>query len=807
MLRKRGYSLSLAISAAMLLSGLTTAAYADATLNIDAAHPSHAIPPTLCGLMTEEISHSYDGGLYAELIQNRSFKNDPKNPAHWSLIQNNGGVGSISLDKENPLNSAQDTSLKITATTANGASEVGVANDGYWGIPVKPRTQYHLSFYARGSVDFSGPLSVRIESADGSTVYASAKIKGIKDGWAQYTATLKTSKNISPTASARFVISVSSPGSVWLDLVSLFPPTYNKRANGNRIDIMNLLKDMHPSFLRFPGGNYVEGNNVEGRYDWKKTIGDVSLRPGHPSPWGYRSTDGMGLLEFLEWCEDLHMDPLLAVFAGYTLDGKSMTGADLDQCVQDGLDEIGNEDFPAAAAATYEKRFSLFYDAFKAKYPNIKLIATISVKSRKPDIVDDHYYQSSRDLERTSAHYTKWPAEKTRVFVGEWATQNPGANPWAPQTGKDSGGTPAMRDAVSDAAFMVGMERDSDAVLLHCYAPLFVNVNKGARQWSPNLIGYDALTAYGSPSYYAQVMYSSNRGDVALPVALTQPKAPEPPLPAGEIGVGSWNTGVEYKDIKVTSGDKVLYSFDPAKPDYRGGSDDWAVENGALTYIPSGGFGGFPGFGRRNSNPMMGDRSWTDYSLTMKARKTEGSEGFLIIFHAKSDNDYRSWNIGGWRNAGSEIDYQSPDNRGSLSERTPFSVETDRWYDIRVDVKGRDVKCYIDGQLVASTTDNGDPKTDTVFATASRESKTGDVIIKAVNADSIPQPLHVTIDGDIKVNSTAKLTQLSGTLTDTNSISEPEKVKPVDTVIDNASNDFTQTLPANSVNLIRLSTK
>jgi len=531
----------------LLLSLPVNAETGRLTVHVD--KPSHAVSPILYGLMTEEINHSYEGGIYAELIQNRSFKDDSNSPAHWSLV-GPSTAGSIVLDPQTSLTSAQNVSLKLTATTASTTAPVGVANEGYWGIPVKPNTKYRASFWAKSTSGYSGPLSVRLETADGSTTWAKANVGPVTGVWKQYSVQLRTGKNITPSTANRFTISLSAPGTVNLDLVSLFPPTYHNRPNGNRIDIMEKLAAMHPSFLRLPGGNFVEGYNLETRYDFKHTIGALTDRPGHQGCWGYRSNDGLGFLEYLEWCEDLHMEPVLAVFAGYALSGEHVTGDALKPYVQDALDEIeyvtgessttwgarritdghakpfpltyveiGNED-GFDKSGSYDERFAAFFDAIKAKYPALKLIATASVKSRKPDVVDDHYYRRSPEMYADVDHYRNRPADSTKVFVGEWATTN--IIPWSPE-GRKAPPTPELEAALSDAAWMIGMERDSDTVVMECYAPLFVNVNPGARQWAPDLIGYDAINSFGSPPYYAQVMFSGNRGDVVLPVDLDIP--------------------------------------------------------------------------------------------------------------------------------------------------------------------------------------------------------------------------------------------------------------------------------------------
>ncbi len=517
-------------------------------LQIKADQVTAKVSPMLYGLMTEEINYSYEGGLYGELVRNRTFKANPTNAVFWSII----GDAVISLDTNAPLNTALNVSLKLDTTKASKKSPVGIANGGFWGIPVRPNTTYHASFYARGR-HFPGLLTVRLESADGQKILASASVPEISGHWQKYEVTLTTGA-VEPSKDNRLVISTTKGGTffhkhgtVWFSQVSLFPPTYHDRANGNRPDLMQLLADMHPKFLRFPGGNYLEGDYINERFDWKKTIGDVSQRPGHRSPWNYWSTDGFGLMEYLNWCEDLQMEPLLAVFAGYALRHDYIKpGPDLAPYVQDALDEIeyvtgdtnttwgaarardghpapfplhyveiGNEDW-FDRSGSYDGRFAQFYDAIKAKHPDLQIISSIGnehpesqrVHSRVPDLVDEHFYRSQEEMEAHAHDYDKRSRDgKTKVFVGEWAT-------------RVGSPTPNMAGALGDAAWMTGMERNSDLVVMSCYAPLFVNVSdlgKGhSMQWKTDLIGYDALNSYGSPAYYAQKMFSTHHGDEVL---------------------------------------------------------------------------------------------------------------------------------------------------------------------------------------------------------------------------------------------------------------------------------------------------
>ena len=263
--------------------------------------------------------HAYDGGVYAELICNRAFLDDTNAPAHWLVVAGSGAEAGIALDTAQPYNDALTASLRLTVTKASKAQPAGVANSGYWGIPVQPRTRYRASLLARAGGNFAGPVTVSIVSDDGQTVYAAKKFSGLTTDWKKFELTLKTG-NVPPATAARFEITFDQPGTVWFGMVSLFPPTWNNQPNGFRKDLMQMLVDLNPKFLRFPGR----------QLSWKATLskgGLIGRKPSArsnnatamPCPWGYRSTDGLGLLEFLQWCEDMKAEPVLAVYAGYSL--------------------------------------------------------------------------------------------------------------------------------------------------------------------------------------------------------------------------------------------------------------------------------------------------------------------------------------------------------------------------------------------------------------------------------------------------------------------------------------------------------
>ncbi|MEI6945649.1 alpha-L-arabinofuranosidase C-terminal domain-containing protein [Paraflavisolibacter sp. H34] len=569
------------------LGGTLTRAHAQTPkLTLDFTKPGAAVSPMLYGLMTEEINHSYDGGLYAELIRNRIFKDNPSKPEAWSLVnedtvQSKAAIKLVAPTQENipfderrhAINGALTTCLRLTVEKAGGW--VGIANEGYWGIPVKPSTAYKASFYLKGGGSIqpprrpggqqatqppapviddhtAGPLTVTLESSDGKTVYASGTVNLEKSSfWKKYELTLTTAATVPPTADARFVISTNRTGLYYFNLVSLFPPTYKDRPNGNRPDLMKMMVDMKPKFLRFPGGNFLEGPLLTDAFPWKQTLGPVDNRPGHRGSWGYRPTDGMGLLEFLLWCEDIGAEPVLGVYAGYSLNGDHIdAGPLLKPYVEDALDEIeyvmgdvntywgakraadghpapfkmtyveiGNEDW-FDRTGSYDGRFRQFREAIEKKYPRLVCVSSIAdaqypnlkvTSGKKPAVLDEHYYRNAWDMYENAAQYDTYDRKGPKIFVGEWAT-------------REGVPTTNLNAALGDAAWMTGMERNSDHVIMSCYAPLFVNVNTAtatapkAWQWDSDLIGYNALSSYGSPSYYVQALFSQFLGNKIVPV-------------------------------------------------------------------------------------------------------------------------------------------------------------------------------------------------------------------------------------------------------------------------------------------------
>ncbi|HEX8713427.1 MAG TPA: alpha-L-arabinofuranosidase C-terminal domain-containing protein [Terracidiphilus sp.] len=537
----------LSVFATLLLaaSPLASLAQRSATLTIDTANPKGNVSPTLYGIMSEEINHSYDGGLYAELVSNRTFQTARGlSLENWVLIQNGLSRASIETDGTTGPSAAIAHSMKFTAASADPANQAGFYNTGYWGMAVRPDTTYRGSLYVKAESPEIGTLTIRLVNDETGAVAASTAVPSISDSWQRYEYTLKTGA-LTASANNHLEFLFSHPGTAWFSLVSLFPPTYRDEPNGKRIDLMEKLAALHPAFLRFPGGNYLEGDHINEHFEWKKTIGPLVDRPTHNTPWSYWSSDGMGLLEFLQWCEDLHMQPLLAVYSGYSLQQEHVApGKDLEPYVQDALDEIqyvtgdastrwgaerakdghpapfalkyveiGNEEYHDQSG-TYDARFAQFYRAIKQAYPNLQIVATAPVHTIRPDVLDDndhtlhtHFYRTAQQFFQDAHHYDNYDRSGPKILCGEWAT-------------REGSPTTNLGAALGDAAWMTGLERNSDIVIMASYAPLFVNVNPGGMEWPSDLIGYDAMSSYGSPSYYAQVMFSNHLGDKILRTTL-----------------------------------------------------------------------------------------------------------------------------------------------------------------------------------------------------------------------------------------------------------------------------------------------
>ena len=505
-------------------------------VDINTASAGVAVSPDLFGAFMEDINYGGEGGIYNDEVRNGGF-NDSTNALNaWTILNGSGVAATLTSDATTGPTTALSKSGRLTITSGvTATSRAALANTGFFGVGVAPSTSYAVEFYAKASSGFTGPLTVSLESNSG-TIYASATVAAIGLNWSKYTATLTINSNVAVSSANRFVISTSSTSangkSIWLGAVHVFPPSYRGiTTNHLRTDLMAKLAALKPGVFRVPGGNYLEGNTYADRFQWSKTVGRLEDRPGHfNSAWGYWSSDGMGLDEYLQMAEEVNARPILAVYAGYNLQGNSDTGTTLAADVTDAVNElhyvldpaasswgalratnghaapygvqeveIGNEDF---FSSTYSTRYSLFYDAIHAAFPSLKIIATHTDTGGRPyDVLDEHYYNSPQWFQSNFNYFNGRPRGSTKVMVGEYAANQ--GNP-----------TNNLTSALGDATFMLGMMKNSDLVSMSMYAPIWANVN--GIQWSPDLIGFDNNTSYGSPTYYAQTMLANNHGNTVI---------------------------------------------------------------------------------------------------------------------------------------------------------------------------------------------------------------------------------------------------------------------------------------------------
>jgi alpha-L-arabinofuranosidase len=677
-------------------------------------------------------------------------------------------------------------------------------NEGYWGMNIVAGDGYTLKLAARGE-KFNGKLTAKILSADG-TVLASGEISGLNGNWKYHTLDLVASGS---DPKAKLEISGDGKGVLFLDMVSLLPKKTWKD-HGLRTDLAESLDALHPKFMRFPGGCWVEGDDFAHMNHWKNTVGNIDTRTPLWNIWKYYATHGLGYYEYLQLAEDLGAEPLFCINIG--MSHKETIPMDrMGQWVQDALDaieyangptnsvwgamraaaghpapfnlkymEIGNEN---GGFRGYVEHWALFYKAIKDKYPEMKFVADGWDKfgDKQPDIVDDHYYDTPEWFMRHANLYDKKDRNGPKVFVGEYAVTK-------------KCGLGNLRGAIGEAAFMTGLERNSDEVVMASYAPLLVNLNH--RAWNPDLINFDSSKWYGLPSYYVQKLFAENRGDVSLTTTVESPEL-EAPLTGGMIGVGTWNTAAEFKDIKVTAPDgKVLFQSDFSKDtkDWKllGDGADWKVQGGALRQDAE----------REFIRALAGKREWTDYTLTLKARKISGAEGFLILFRINGNEDRTWWNIGGWGNTQDAIE------AGDTLDSKPSHIETDRWYDLKVVVSGKNVKCYLDGEVIHDLNYDAGGKITSLYAIAATDEKSGDLIVKVVNANADPLETKINLAGAKNLTGKGTATVLtSESATDENSLENPTKVSPKTETFDVSGSGFRRTFPGNSLTVLRIKTK
>ena len=816
-------NLLLAVTVATALT-----ASAQVTIDIDANQRGPLISPTHYGIFFEDINHAADGGLYAELIRNRSFEDGPRYGAPadmqgWSTYAATPSQLTARLiqpTKKTPLlNNVQQNALELTVN-ASPQSPVCLVNEGFWGINAVQGRSYKLSFWAKAP-KYKGTVKATLCSKGGETVYAETVVGGFPadkaNGWKKYTATLQSDDN---DPQAQFALVFDGVGTVQLDVVSLFPPTFRNRENGLRPDLAQMLYEMHPRFMRFPGGCFVEGQiSPENAFRWERTVGPIEERPGHWNVnWGYRTTDGIGFHEYLQMAEDLGAKPLYVVNVGLWHGGLTPVDS-LQPWIDETLAaleyangdvttkygalraknghpapfnleylEIGNENNqpdPRQQSDHYYDRFRLFKEQILAKYPKLHLIGNVAAwgtdtptwdSQESVELLDEHYYRNPAWFADNFHKYDTYDRHGPKIYVGEYAvTQGFG----------DLGN---MNAALGEAVYMMGMENNSDIVPLNSYAPIFVNENDA--KWRPDMIRFNSSRVMGTPSYYVQMLMPRNLGTQVVRVSQTNPyeggkKKPITPKQS-RVGFGTWGTKASY-----THPEGVPKT---GKPEFVTGQ--W--ELGADDVL------------RQTSfdepcvavcrTPIDSDH----YTCRFRARKDEGVEGFLIVFNYVDDRNYCWLNFGGWGNTQHAIEQISGGGKIQTAMRRG-RVETGRWYDVTLTVSGDSVKAWLDDDLVFDTVLERNTSLG-VFSSATiddAQPSPNELIVKIVNSQEEGTTARLNIS-NFPVGG-ATLTQLrANDGEDENTLQQPTNIHPTHHELSPDGQTIDVELPAYSLNIVRI---
>ena len=811
-----------------------------AEITIDVAQHGADIPSSMYGIFFEEINHAGDGGLYAELVQNRGFEDTsvpegyrvkdgklypPANSCNhltcakphpdmcyrwpteeipaWSLTQLEGEGASMKLTTEYPLNSATPTALKVTLP-AEG--RVAIGNTGFWGMNIEEGKDYYLRLYTSNGKRFDGKAVIRLVGEDGQELCNCPLAIDMAKAWSEYTGHLTATGSDSR---AHLVIELEGKGTLLLDYVSLFPfETFRNRANGLRKDIAETLEAMRPAFVRWPGGCVVEGITLSNRIKWKETIGDPVTRPGVYDTWGYRTTMGFGYHEFLQFCEDIGAGGMFVCNVGLGCQGRvgdACKDDEVDSFIEDVLDaidyalgdgttewsrkrvenghpapfplkyvEIGNENW----GPVYEKRYDKFYKAIKEKYPQLKLISTLGLggqhRHERVDMIDLHWYVSPEFFFASDKLFDQQERGDYEIYIGEYAVnQNVG------------GGN--LLGALAEAAFLTGVERNSDLVKMASYAPLFENVND--RVWPTNLIWFDSYRVMGRSSYQVQKMYAENRPSFNVATSFEQPVIPVGVK--GQIAVGGWNTDNEYKDLKVTLADGRTVEADMSQG-WTPQEGTWNAEGGTLK-------GSGPGVMRWNLWSVP--EAFGDCSISLKARKIAGAEGFLIYFGMHDGKNGYVLNIGGWGNQTTAFQRINGNDMPQIPNNISQYVEEGRWYDIRIDIKDGKFTYSLDGKQMLETAIENIQR----YVVSGYDENTGELIVKFVNATKEPFSTSVNLQNVTSVKRKGKVVTLtSADPKDENTLDDPKRVFPRESTFNKFSGQFDYTFEPWSFTVLRI---
>lgn len=779
-------------------------------VNVNAADRSTDVSDEMWGLFFEDINSAADGGIYAEMVQNGSFEY-PESLYSWTV------EGDVEVKTEGGIHENNPTYITMPSNSV-------IANDGYMGMTIRTGDKYRCYWYASKGSEFSVTLG-------GDTM--EVKANG-NEPWQKLEAILTSKATLE---NARIEIKNTGAEAANVDFVSVMPlETYN--GSGLRKDMCEALEAMHPSFLRFPGGCAVEGRTMDVAWNWKDTVGPIEYRKPMENIWNggsepYIMSYGLGFYEYFQLCEDMDMEPVPILNCGMACQARSGGAVDeihlvpmdeLQPYIQDALDliefangtdtsnewvqlrhdmghpepfnmkylGIGNEQW----GEIYFERYEAFAKVIREKYPEIELITTsgpassgdnndlawkwIHANDQYADLTDEHYYEAP-DWFRVNAHrYDTYKRGTTDVFLGEYASKG---NAWY--------------NALSEAAYMTGLERNADVVRMASYAPMFAKY--GNTQWTAaNMIWFNNSDMVLTPNYHVQSLFMNNAGDYSLDTA-TELKG----LDKGKTGgivLGTWLTSADYKDLEITDKNgNVIYTGDFSA--WAKGTGDWTVnEDGSVSQTS---------LAEKCTLFVPGD--YSEYTLTVKARKTSGQEGFQVGVWAEDENNYTRINIGGWANTLAKVQTiadgasitASNYAEGNISGNA--TVKDNVWQEVKVVVTNGRIEGYLEGELVCAY--NVPTQYGPVYASSVYDEENSEVIVKIVNTAESNVKVDVNVNGIGYVEPTAKVITMAADGADVNTLENPDRIAPVESEITNAATSFVYEAAAESLNIIRLKTR
>lgn len=796
-----------------------------ASVAVDTQSAGMPVTPGLYGVSLEEINHAIDGGLYAELVQNRSFEDGVVPPncridaGARRFVTPNGltvaycGDDSIpgwlplspgtrmAPDAQELINDKNKRSLRVTVYDTGTYGRGGAVAEGYRGIPLKKGAKYALSCFIKAAGNRTRPLQIALEKAGTGARVSDVYSVSPRAEWQRLHYTFLATEDI---PDARLVFSSDTVTAFWLDVVSLFPEdTWKKRQNGLRAGLVEKIAALQPAFIRFPGGSFAEGYSAGTYPEWKTTIGDIAVRHHFWSFWGYGTTNGMGFHEYLQVCEDLGAEPVYVVNGGITSQARRPRYQDIvemDGLVQDVLDaieyangpatsgwgavrkanghpepfglkyiEIGNEN----SGAEYARRYACFEKALRERYPDIMLIATDEVPGGNPDRIDRHFFAGA-DWLMSHTPFTgisdSLPGQRgvrpVPLHIGAFSA--------VPPNGKAT-----LRNAVAEACFLIEAEQVPDRVRQVAYAPLMARTDYA--DWLPAALCFDNEHVVETPSYLMWQLFAGNRGDEVLPTEVACYSKPS--VATGRAGIYLFDDFYEFDGLALDG--SAGYPSETV-------SGEWTVQPGGSLYPAPNCW----------NYILLGDSSAYNYELTGRFRRVKGSVPFQLRLRDNGrsgrERNHLFVTLG---SGGSRLGQQSGEVTSWLSGPASFPWEMYEWYAVRIVCKNDTVACYVNDTLLHRAVL---PTVPALKAVATRNKETDMLILKVANTAYHPERTRIDL-GKVSVRGEAEAITLTGKPDAGNTPEHPRCVYPEKkTVAFPSGSSFLYEFPPNSVTVLKI---